>query len=102
MAVRDIYFPNIISGWDGETDANTNFYVHTDEFVTSIPSFAIYDRWGELIYSYEDGLPNDPQWGWDGQFLGNDAAQGVYVYLIELEYAGGETEIFTGTVTVTR
>lgn len=102
LAVRDIYFPNIISGWDGETEPNTTFYVHTDEFVTSIPSFAIFDRWGELIFSYEDGFPNDPAWGWDGSFNGDSAAQGVYVYLIELGYAGGETEIFTGTVTVTR
>ena len=102
LDVRDVYFPNVISGWNQEAEANTNFYVHSDEFVESIPSFAIYDRWGELIHSYEDGVPNDPEWGWDGTFNGSSAAQGVYVYIIELAYAGGETEIFTGTVTVTR
>jgi len=102
LAVRDVFFPTIISGWNNEAIANTVFYVHTDEFVESIPSFAIYDRWGELIHSYENGFPNDPEWGWDGRFKGNDAAQGVYVYIIELQYAGGDTEIFTGTVTVTR
>jgi len=105
LAVRDVFIPNIISGWNDEAEANTNFYVHTDEFVESIPQFAIYDRWGELIYSYKDdevGVPNDPAWGWDGRFKNDGAAQGVYVYLIELQYVGGETEIFTGTVTVTR
>jgi len=100
--VRDVYFPTVITDFDGDVEANTTFYVHTDEFVVSIPSFAIYDRWGELIHSYEGGFPNDPAWGWNGYFNGEQAAQGVYVYIIELEYGNGDTEIFTGSITVTR
>ena len=100
--VRDVYFPTVITDFDGDIEANTTFYVHTDEFVVGIPSFAIYDRWGELIHSYEGGFPNDPAWGWNGYFNGEQAAQGVYVYIIELEYGNGETEIFTGSITVTR
>ncbi len=100
--VRDVFLPNVISGWNGETEANTKFYVHADDFVESIPLMAIYDRWGELIFTFENGEPNNPDHGWDGTFNGADVEQGVYVYFIDLEFVGGDREIFTGSITVTR
>ena len=102
LAVRDVYLPNVISSWNGEAETNTKFYVHADEFVESIPLLSIYDRWGELVFTFENGEPNNPDHGWDGTFNEVQVEQGVYVYLIDLEYVGGDREIFTGSITVTR
>jgi len=102
QAVRDVYLPNIISNWNGETDANTKFYVHADDYVESVPLLAIYDRWGEMVFSFENGEPNNPDHGWDGTFNGLDVEQGVYVYYIDLMFVGGDKKVFTGSITVTR
>ena len=59
---------------------------------------------GVIKFSLENVPPNDPTFGWDGTFNGEDVEQGVYVFLIEITYVGGlnETDTFTGDITVIR
>lgn len=42
----------------------------------------VFNRWGELVF-INDGTPSSP--GWDGNYKGQPAAQGVYFYLIRYE-----------------
>ena len=65
-------------------------------------SMQIYDRWGELLFENLNFLPNDEFFGWEGRAKGEDVNPGVYVYVIEVEYINGETEVFAGDVTVIR
>lgn len=60
--------------------------------------FAIYDRWGRLIYQ-----TTDPYDGWDGRINGEYAPNAVYVYHVRFtkEYLN-ETFEKIGTVTVIR
>ena len=99
--VEDVYIPNVFSpNDDGNNDI---FFVQTDEFVSRIPQFFIFDRWGELVFSGDPNmLPNDPTVGWDGTFNNTDVVPGVYVYMIQVEYLSGETENFGGDITVFR
>jgi gliding motility-associated-like protein len=46
----------------------------------------IYNRWGTLIYSTDQGKP------WDGKFNGDYAPEGVYIYDITI-YGYEDTEI---------
>jgi len=97
---KRVYIPNVIlPASDGQNNIMTVF---AGNEVTLIHSMRIYDRWGELVFENRNFLPNDPQFGWNGQVKGQDVNPGVYVYAVEVEYVNGETEIFSGDVTVVR
>jgi len=40
--------------------------------------------------------------GWDGTFNGQIAPNAVYVYMAEVTFIDGKTEIFTGDLTLAR
>ena len=64
-----------------------------------IDAFRIYDRWGNLVFINEDFQINVEQSGWNGLVGNQNAAQGVYVYLMEYSL-NGKTEIISGTITL--
>ncbi|MBT8195691.1 MAG: gliding motility-associated C-terminal domain-containing protein, partial [Bacteroidia bacterium] len=59
--------------------------------------FHIYDRWGELIFETNNVLD-----AWDGEFKGEPAPQGVYVYMIKVSGANGKEVVKKGPVTLLR
>lgn len=81
---------------DGNNDL---FYVRGKGF--SVKSFSIYNRLGQVVFSKENFLPNDPQYGWDGTFGGqaiSDPAGYVYVMEIVCYNSNNEAEVIKGTV----
>jgi len=94
-----INIPNIISN-NGDR-SNDAFTVYSDDPNAEILSMKIFDRWGELVFTKESFLPNIPSEGWDGTFKAQNVAQGVYVYLVELDLVEGK-KTFSGDVTVVR
>jgi hypothetical protein len=62
----------------------------------------IYDRWGELLFENENFTPNIPQFGWNGIARGDKVNPGVYVYVVEVEYFDGSSDVLSGDVTVIR
>lgn len=48
-------------------------------------TFAIYNRWGELVF-----LTNNPLDCWDGRHKGTDAPTGTYVYRLYAEQLDGQ------------
>ncbi len=97
---KRVYIPNIISpNSDGFNDLLT---VYGAKEVALVRSMRIYDRWGDLLFENLNFLPNDEQFGWGGKAKGQDVSPGVYVYVVEMEYVNGETEVFAGDVTVVR
>lgn len=68
-------------------------------FVRKIKHFSIYTRWGEVLH-FKEGFvptnqPNDPN-GWDGTLNGSLLGNGVYVYILEVEFQDGTVESFKG------
>ena len=57
----------------------------------------IYSRWGEKLYE-----TNDLTKGWDGNYLGKPAQQGVYVYKILVTSLEDKVFQYNGTVTLVR
>jgi hypothetical protein len=109
---RDVYIPTIFSP-NAEDGSNQVFRPFYDQFIEGVRSFNIYDRWGELVFTADLDLLNSTEdYGWNGAWgndLGRLVEQGVYVYVIEIQYVGddgmpgsGQTEIFAGDITIIR
>ncbi|MCC6754040.1 MAG: gliding motility-associated C-terminal domain-containing protein [Saprospiraceae bacterium] len=82
---------------------NDHLYIHSsDPDVTRVHFFRIYDRWGNQVFAYHDGAPNQPAHGWDGSFQGEKCNPGVFTYVAEIEWINGEKWILRGDATLIR
>jgi len=97
---RRVFIPNAFSpNNDGFNDL---FMIFADRDVAKINDFKILDRWGELVFEQEDFQPNDPAYGWNGMFRGQQFSPQVFVYLAEIEFVDGEVVIYKGGVHLVR
>jgi len=67
-------------------------YVDADSY-----DFKIFNRWGELLFQTKD-----VQTGWDGDFNGKPAPQGVYTYVITYKLDEKKSVVKRGTVLLMR
>jgi gliding motility-associated-like protein len=96
----DVWVPNVFSpNGDG---VNDKLSVFSSPEVKMIDNFMIFDRWGEMVYSLRNFLPNDPQLGWDGNFRGRESSPAVYVYLVEWRDKANESHKISGDATLVR
>ena len=99
---RRVFTPNIFSpNGDGNNDL---FTIFTSTDALSVNTLQIFDRWGERVYESPTGfIPGDDfNHGWNGRFNGQLAPNGVYVYLTEITFIDGKTEVFSGDLTLSR
>ncbi|MBC6992969.1 gliding motility-associated C-terminal domain-containing protein, partial [Lewinella lacunae] len=108
---RPVYFPTAFSP-NGD-NINDIFFINGDlDEVESIQDFAIYDRWGEAVFTANlaptaDGslggfLPNDPAFGWDGFHKGRVMNPQVFVYSATVRFRDGETVVYKGDFVLLR
>lgn len=98
--VRPLFIPNAFSP-DGD-GRNDKLVVFGGNNIRNIVRFSIFDRWGETMFQQNNFQPNDPDYGWDGDFKGNKMDPGVYIYYAEVEFIDGEVILFKGSVTLVR
>ena len=100
--VREIkyYIPNVISPAGNGNSRFTLFC--NEEDIENINSLRIFDRWGNLVFDKNNFKANEPDLGWDGTIDGKYAEQGVFVYVAEVLFRNGETEILSGDLSVVR
>ena len=97
---RPIYVPNAFSpNGDGNNDV---FYINAGPQVAKIRSFLIFNRWGETVFQYYNFPPNDPAFGWDGRYRGQDVNPAVYVWYAEIEFLDGSSELYKGDIILVR
>jgi gliding motility-associated-like protein len=77
---------------DGVNDYFTSF----GEFEATF-ELQVWDRWGKLIFQANTPLP-----GWQGDFKGNPAPEGVYVYKIVVTGFDGQVLERNGSITLLR
>ena len=70
--------------------------------VKQVVRLSIFDRWGETIYFAQNFSPNDPAFGWDGTFRGEELDPAVFVFQAEVEFLNGQRTIIAGDVTLIR
>jgi gliding motility-associated-like protein len=88
-----VFVPNAFSP-NGDS-YNDILYVRGD-LITEI-DFAVYDRWGEKVFSTKDKSV-----GWDGSFNGKRCEPAVYVWYLDVTCLGGKRNTMKGNVTLIR
>ena len=94
---RHVFVPN---AFQPESGSNGFFTIYGGQDVVKIKSFKVFDRWGDLVFSNQNFLPNDPTLGWDGVSKGKKMAPMVFVWWAEVLFVDGETKIYKGDVTI--
>ena len=92
-----IYIPNAFTP---NGDALNNTFTIRGSGVKQVTSFAIYNRWGELVFEKKNFMPGDAGSAWNGKFRGINVPAGSYVYLASFQCASGQLFSKKGTVTV--
>ena len=64
--------------------------------------FQVFDRWGTMVFSQNQGSINDASSGWDGFFDNQRVENGVYSYYAKVIYLDEIEESFFGDVTLVR
>jgi hypothetical protein len=97
---KEVFIPNAISpNGDGVNDI---LMVFAGGDVALVKSMKVMTRWGEHVFEQRDFPPNDPQFGWNGQFRGREFNSTVLVYVAEVEFIDGFSKVFMGDVTIVR
>lgn len=100
--IKDIWWPNVFSpNGDGIND----LWNLKGKRVTKIKTLNIYDRWGEMVYSAQDLSDGniDNKVGWNGNFKGQKALPGVYVFYAEIQFYGSTSfDKYKGEFTLLR
>lgn len=100
----DVYIPNLFTP---NNDGKDDFFTAYGGVNTSlIRSVKIFDRWGEMVFSKENYPLNVEYLGWDGSVSTRSKSYGlnstVFIYMIEIEFTDGTTEVFSGDITLLR
>jgi gliding motility-associated-like protein len=91
LRIPNAFTPN----GDGQNDV---FYIMGGPQGSRIKDFAVFNRWGQKIFQVHDVLPDDPGYGWNGNYKGAPVSPGAYVYVVVMGFADGTQEVFKGTV----
>jgi hypothetical protein len=86
---RNVYIPNVFAPNNTGFDTNDRFEVFTGSGVKSINFARVFNRWGTMVAEIKDPVlvnGNTQTFIWDGKHKGDKANQGVYIYIIEVEF----------------
>lgn len=97
---RKVFIPNAITP-DGD-GINDGLVIFGGLGIREVKSFRVFTRTGSQVFEQHSFQPNDPAYAWPGDFKGQPLNSGVYVYLAEIEFLDGLTEVFKGDVTLLR
>lgn len=96
---RNIYIPNAFS--PNKDGINEVFRPEGGFEIVMIHSMMIFDRWGGLIYSNDNGFRiDDVKIGWDGTSNGKELDPGTYLYTMSVEFIDGETVPYKGNIMI--
>ena len=98
-----VFAPNVFSPNGDRTNEKFRLFSRSST-VLAYHDFAIYSRWGEMVYAEENPIAGDEEdWGWNGVAdTGKPYGQAVYVYRVRVELADGRTFDLTGDVLLMR
>lgn len=95
---KDYYLPNV---FNPKGSRNNLFKVIPSTFADGlVTTMVIYDRWGNEVFSIENGANSGNPEGWDGTIKDKYVAPGVYLYRVTITEPDGDTVEKLGTLTV--
>ncbi len=89
-----IFIPDAFTP-DGD-GINDRFTVYGGPRLALIEELDVFDRWGNQLFNAKDLPPNDPNYGWDGNFKGQRMDPAVFVYVARLLTRDGERITMSG------
>jgi len=102
---KDVYFPTAFSP-NGDGVNETFGPMFDASKIEEVESFIIADRWGEIVYTRQNLLPEDldrfEDRFWDGRLRGQFMNPAVFVYYAKIKFKNGAEEEITGDVTLIR
>ncbi|MBS1615082.1 MAG: gliding motility-associated C-terminal domain-containing protein [Bacteroidetes bacterium] len=100
ILIKKACYVDIPNSFTPNGDGVNDYFLPRETLSHSVASFKldIFNRWGQKIFNSEvtDGR------GWDGKFNGVDQPQGVYVYMLDVQFTNGTHEHYTGNLTLLR
>jgi gliding motility-associated-like protein len=97
---ESIYLPTAFS--PNNDNQNDYLTVFASGCVRKILTMRVFNRWGVLVFSQSNFLPNTDKNGWDGRMNSQQVPPDVYIYMVELELGDGTTKLVAGDVTLIR
>lgn len=98
--LRRVFAPNAFSpNADGINDV---FQLFPGAEVARILRLEIFDRWGGLVFSAENGTSAASDLRWDGSFKGKDAPDGIYVWSARIQFIDDSFAQLQGDVMLIR
>ncbi len=95
-----IAIPNVFTP-DGD-GLNDYFYIIGGMDVVTVKLLQVFNRWGERVFESKNTKANEYSTGWNGNFKGNKAPLGTYVYFTTVTTQSGKEESYKGTITLIR
>ncbi len=68
--------------------------------VQFISQWIVFDKWGNVLFSQNDFLPNRREAAWDGHLNGKKLPSGLYTWYAKVQYLDGEAIDHSGDVTL--
>jgi len=100
ISERNVFAPNVFSPND---DGINDYFNLFGSSIANVNTIQVFDRWGNLVYSEDNVIPNDVNKGWDGTWNGEEMLPGVYVFYAEVVHDdGGFNEEIIGDITLIR
>lgn len=94
-----LFIPNTFTpNGDGMND----IFMVRGNGVTTLKSFRVYNRLGQIMFERTNATVNDKANGWDGSFNGVQLPPDVYVYTVEAYCDNGDLLKVKGDVTIIR
>jgi gliding motility-associated-like protein len=100
----NVYTPvSIPGGFTPNGDGhNDDFYVLGGPINSEVEDFAVFNRYGAEVFHVHEVAPGDKAYAWNGTFHGTPAPAGTYVYIVVMKFAGGNRQVYKGTVILIR
>ncbi len=94
-----LYIPNTFTP---NSDGNNDVFFVFGYNLTLVTKISVFDRWGEVVFIRENVSPYDLSNGWDGTINGKSLNNGVYAYVVEVQFETGQKQSQMGNVTLIR
>ncbi|CAN5805747.1 hypothetical protein BH10BAC3_BH10BAC3_30630 [soil metagenome] len=72
-------------------DNLNDYYYPLVKGIKLVKRFAIFNRFGEVIFEAKNFDPNDKTFGWNGKYKGKDQPFSTYIYILDAICEQGET-----------
>ncbi|MEM9835875.1 MAG: gliding motility-associated C-terminal domain-containing protein [Bacteroidota bacterium] len=102
ISVQKFRIVEVPTGFTPNGDGVNDLLVVHGRPGTTVKTFRVFDRWGELLYEDENYDVNELGRGWNGEFRDQPVPSGAYVWQAFIVYEDGSEEIRSGETNLIR